>query len=139
MAAFDGHRPAFQGGVMSATGRAFVAALAAVTALIAEDSGAQGQAARQDLSFEERVQAQESIERVRLSHQIGAVQPFDRAVPRAVLEEKVRLALAQSAALETFWHAPLTASALRAETERIFRQTRMPERLREMAAALRND
>jgi len=37
-----------------------------------------------------RVQAQEAIERVYYSHQIGAKRPFEQAVPRSVLEEKVR-------------------------------------------------
>jgi hypothetical protein len=43
-----------------------------------------------DLTFEERVRAQEAIERVCYSHQIGAEAPFEQAVPRTVIEQKVR-------------------------------------------------
>jgi hypothetical protein len=42
------------------------------------------------LSFEERVRAQEAIERVYYSHQIGATRPFEDAMPRSRIEEKVR-------------------------------------------------
>ena len=42
-----------------------------------------------DLSFEDRVRAQEAIERVYYAHQIGATKPFEQAVPRDVLEKKV--------------------------------------------------
>ncbi|HMC81802.1 MAG TPA: hypothetical protein VKL61_01055, partial [Candidatus Polarisedimenticolia bacterium] len=35
-----------------------------------------------ELTFEERVDAQRAIARVYYSHQIGATQPFDEAVPR---------------------------------------------------------
>ena len=42
-----------------------------------------------DLTFEERVGAQEAIERVYYSHQIGAERLFEEAVPRDLLERKV--------------------------------------------------
>src|SRR6266849_5681129 len=48
------------------------------------------EASARDLTFEERVKAQEAIERVYYSHQIGATKGFEEAVPRAVLEKKVR-------------------------------------------------
>src|SRR3990172_3188092 len=43
-----------------------------------------------DLSFEDRVRAQEAIERVYYAHQIGKTKPFEEAVPCAVLEQKAR-------------------------------------------------
>src|SRR4030095_687415 len=43
-----------------------------------------------ELSLQERLRAQEVIERVYYSHQIGVTRPFDAAVPRSVLEKKVR-------------------------------------------------
>ncbi len=92
-----------------------------------------------DLSFEDRVRAQEAIERVYYSHQIGATKPFEEAVPRAILEEKVRTYLRQSAALETDWKAPITAQALDRELERMARQTRLPGRLAEIRTALGDD
>ena len=46
--------------------------------------------AHRTLGFEDRVEAQRAIESVYSSHQIGASLPFDEAVPRVVLETKVR-------------------------------------------------
>src|SRR5262245_44879357 len=92
-----------------------------------------------DLSFEDRVRAQEALERVAYSHQIGATEPFERAVPREVLERKVLFYLKESAALESVLGAPVTGEMLRSETERMASATRMPERLAEMYAALGDD
>jgi N-acetylneuraminic acid mutarotase len=92
-----------------------------------------------DLTLEDRVRAQEAIERVRYSHQDGATKPFEAAVPRALLEKKVTTYLAQSAALEDLWGTPLTADMLAREMERQARRTRMPERLAELHAALGDD
>ena len=91
------------------------------------------------LTFEERVRAQEAVERVYYSHQVGAVRPFEEAAPRDLLEAKVRTYLKQSAALERIWGAPVTSEMLRGEVERMASSTRMPERLRELFAALGND
>jgi len=98
-----------------------------------------GTSLARDLTFEERVAAQEAIERVYYSHQIGTTKPFEEAVPREVLERKVRTYLKQSAALEQYWNTPVTAEALQREMERIVRNTRMPGRLREVYRALGND
>src|SRR5882672_9794887 len=57
-----------------------------------------------ELSFEERVKAQEAIERIYYSHQIGTTQPFQKAISREVLGRKVRTYLKESVALEQFWH-----------------------------------
>ena len=92
-----------------------------------------------ELSFAERVQAQAAIERVYYSHQIGATSSFEDAVPRGVLENKVRRYLQQTIALERYWSSPVTAEMLRKEMERQARETRMPERLRELYAALGDD
>ena len=98
-----------------------------------------GAARAADLTFEERVAAQEAIERVRYAHQIGATLPFETAVPRAVLEGKVRTYLDQSAALARGWNTWIDRPALERERLRIERATRMPERLREIEAALGQD
>src|SRR5213593_3523664 len=92
-----------------------------------------------ELTFEERVRAQEAIERVYYSHQIGASRPFAEAVPREVLLSKVRTYLKQSAALQEFWKTPVTAEALDREWDRMALGSRMPDRLRELYAALGND
>src|SRR5258707_15835 len=68
-----------------------------------------------ELSFEDRVKAQEAIERVYFSHQIGVRLPFDRAVPRSLIERKVRNYLRQAEYLGEFWHSPVTEESLRKE------------------------
>jgi N-acetylneuraminic acid mutarotase len=91
------------------------------------------------LTFEERVAAQEAIERVYYSHQIGATKTFEQAVPPEVLEGKVRTYLQESVALEALWKTPVTAQALRAELARIAARTRFRDRLREIYGALGED
>ncbi len=105
----------------------------AATSLLIRD------AAARDLSFQERVAAQRSIERAYYAHQIGATLPFETAVPQELLEKKVRTYLKQSVALEKFYASPISGEALRAETHRMFRDTRFPDRLREILAGLDND
>jgi N-acetylneuraminic acid mutarotase len=90
-------------------------------------------------SFADRLACQETIERVYYSHQIAATKPFEEAVPREVLERKVRTSLLQSVALEQWWGTPVTAESLERELERIAGNTRLPERLLEVYGALGND
>ncbi len=92
-----------------------------------------------DLTFEERVKAQEAIERVYYSYQLGATRSFEEAVPRALLEAKVRAYLERSAALDNVWHTPITAQMLERELQRMVSGTRMPDRLRQLFGALGND
>ena len=92
-----------------------------------------------DLTFEDRLDAQRAIERVKYAHQIGAKKTFDEAVSRQALELKVRDYLARSAALEYFWRTPITEAALREEWARIAEQSGSPDRLREIYAALNHD
>jgi N-acetylneuraminic acid mutarotase len=91
------------------------------------------------LTFDDRVKAQEAIERVYYSFQIGATRPFDEVMPRSILVEKVERYLKQSIALEEFWNTHITAEMLQAEMERQARQTRMPGRLRALYRALGDD
>jgi hypothetical protein len=67
------------------------------------------------LSLQERIQAQEAIERVYHAHQIDDTRRFEEAVPRAVLERKVRTYLEHSIALDLFWKSPITSAMLRHE------------------------
>jgi N-acetylneuraminic acid mutarotase len=90
------------------------------------------------LTFANRVAAQRAIERVYHAGRIGSTRPFEEAVPAPRIERKVRAYLAQSAALEA-QGTPLTAAALRRELERIAADTRFPERLQAIYAALNND
>jgi N-acetylneuraminic acid mutarotase len=98
-----------------------------------------GEPAGRTLTFEDRVRAQEAIERVYYAHQIEATKPFEDAIPRAVLETKVRTYLDQTAALQTYWKTPITDEMLQRELGRMARGTRMPERLLELYGALGND
>jgi N-acetylneuraminic acid mutarotase len=91
------------------------------------------------ITFADRVAAQRTIERFYYARQIGAAQPFATAVPDAVVEEKARRGIRLSMALETIWKTPITADMLRSEAERIARDTRFPDRLRTLYAALGND
>ena len=95
--------------------------------------------AARELSFEDRVRAQEAIERVYYAHQIGATKPFEQAVPRALIERKVSTSLRLSLALERFWRTDVRREALQRELARIERATRFPDRLRQIRAALGND
>jgi hypothetical protein len=90
------------------------------------------------LTFEQRVEAQRSLERVRYGHLAGASRRFEEAVTQATLERKVEVYLAQSASLER-QGIEITSEMLQAELARIQSQTLMPERLREMIEALQDD
>jgi N-acetylneuraminic acid mutarotase len=107
--------------------------------LLAFGSTAASEPGQRTLTFEDRVKAQEAIERVYYSHQIGATKPFEEAVPRAVLESKVHKYLDETAALKVYWKTALTDEMLQRELERMAHGTRMPERLLELYAALGND
>jgi len=106
-----------------------------VTVLLCQGATAQ----TRHLTFEERVRAQEAIERLNYSHQIGVSRPFEEAIPRSLLERKVTTYLKQSAALEMFWKSPVSGEQLRRELERMAANSRMPERLRQVYAVLGND
>jgi N-acetylneuraminic acid mutarotase len=96
-------------------------------------------ASARDLTFEDRVNAQEAIERLYYAHQVGVKEPFEEAIGRTLLEDKVRNYLLESAALERFWNTPVTGPMLRSELDRMVQQTRMPGRLVELFGALGND
>ena len=91
------------------------------------------------LTFDDRVAAQEAIERYYYSHQLGVGRPYEEVITRDVLERKVRAHLQEEAALDQFWRTPVTARMLQAESTRIRRATRFPERLAEVQRALRDD
>jgi len=97
------------------------------------------EAAPRTLTFDERVNAQTAIERVYYSHQLGATKPFEEAVPRSVIENKVHRYLELTSALTAYWNNAVTDAALQRELARMAHGTRMPERLVELYAALGND
>src|SRR5512137_1622701 len=101
--------------------------------------------AQRALTLEDRIRAQEAIERVYYNHRIwpkenpGPKPPFEQMISRAQLEAKVTDYLKKSAALDKFWQRPLTAEQLQAEMDRMAKGTQDPETLRELFAALDND
>ena len=100
---------------------------------------------RQSLSFEDRVAAQRAIEEVYWRHRIWPKenpQPkpsLDEVAPEEALRTKVEDYLRMSGALEVYWQRPITGEQLQAEMERMARQTKQPDVLRELWAALGND
>src|SRR5206468_8869949 len=97
------------------------------------------------LSFAERVAYQRAIEDVYWRHRIW---PKDRRDPKpsldavmsqAQLEKKVTDYLCKSQALENYWQRPITAEQLQAEIDRMAKNTKQPEVLRELFEALGND
>ena len=101
--------------------------------------------ARQPLTFEERVKAQEAIEQVYYNHRIWPKEnptpkpPFERMVTRAMVEAKVTNYLKESAALGEFWQRPITGEQLQAEMDRMAKGSKDPATLKELFAALGND
>src|SRR4029078_526416 len=76
-----------------------------------------------ELTFQQRVDAQAAIERVRYAHQIGATKPFAAAVHGELLEGKVRRYLREAAALDQLFHAPVTETSIERELERVVRES----------------
>jgi hypothetical protein len=92
-----------------------------------------------ELGLDERIRAQEAIERAYYSHQLGATRRFEEAVRPEAIERKVRTYLKKSVALESLWGAPITAEMLAAEWKRIESGTRFPKRLQQIYQALGRD
>ena len=96
-------------------------------------------------SFAERVAYQRAIEEVYWRHRIWPKENpdpkplLDAVMFRAQLEDKVRGYLRDSLVLEDYWHRPITAEQLQAEMDRMARDTKQPEVLRELFEALGND
>ncbi len=97
------------------------------------------------LDLQTRVAAQTAIEEVLWQHRLW---PDENPEPKPALSEvlssdavraRVEDSLRQSNALETLWQQPITGAMLQAEMERMAKQTRQPELLRELFAALNDD
>jgi N-acetylneuraminic acid mutarotase len=100
------------------------------------------------LTFAERVAYQRAIEEVYWRHRILPRSRGERPDPKpsldalmsqAQLEKKVADYLRKSQALEDYWQRPITAEQLQAEMDRMAKNTKQPEVLREIFAALGND
>ena len=96
-------------------------------------------------SFAERVAYQRAIEDVYWRHRIWPKEnperkpSLDAVMSQAQLENKVAGYLRDSLALQDYWQRPITAEQLQAEMDRIARDTKQSEVLRELFEALGND
>ena len=96
-------------------------------------------------SFAERVAYQRAIEDVYWRHRIWPKEnpdpkpSLDAVMSQAQLENKVAGYLRDSLALEDYGQQPITAEQLQAEMDRMARDTKQPEVLRELFEALGND
>jgi hypothetical protein len=119
--------------------------LIAVIAFFPERPSQAANHKRRQLTFEDRVEAQRAIEEVYWRHRLWPKEnpqpkpPLDEMMPDAVIRAKVEDYLRKSTALEVYWQRALTAEQLQAEMERQAQQTRQPEVLRELWAALDNN
>jgi len=101
--------------------------------------------AGESLSFQQRVDAQEAIERVYYSHRKWPKAtktpkpPFELAVTKKQLEAKVTDYLKKSEALEEIWNRPVTGKQLQAEMDRMARNSKDPAILQELFNSLNND
>ena len=97
------------------------------------------------LTFPERVSYQRAIEEVYWRHRISPKENPDpkpalnAVMSQAQLENKVRSYLRDSLVLEDYWQRPIPAEQLQAEMDRMARDTKQPEVLRELFEALGND
>src|SRR5262245_49720960 len=95
-------------------------------------------ATARDLTFAERVRSQRAIDRVYYSHQTGVRRPFEDAVPVEASERTVRRSLEEFRRLDRIG-VRVDRDALLKESERIERESRLPERLDEIRRALGGD
>jgi len=77
------------------------------------------------LTFEDRVNAQEAIERIYYTHRIWPKEnpqpkpPFEQMVPKSVIEARVTDYLKKCNALDKFWQRPIQPEQLQAEMDRM--------------------
>lgn len=100
---------------------------------------------REPLTFEQRVKAQEAIEKIYYNHRIWPKEnkspkpAFEKMVSKETIEAKVTDYLKKSAALEKYWYRPITGEQLQAEMDRMAKGTKDPATLNELFEALNND
>jgi N-acetylneuraminic acid mutarotase len=92
-----------------------------------------------------RTRSQRAIEEVYWGHRIWPEQnnttkpSLDALISADQLQEKAQEGLRLSNALQTVWHQPIAGSQLQSELQRMAHDTRQPEVLRELFAALDNN
>jgi N-acetylneuraminic acid mutarotase len=129
--------------IRSAACAAFLSAVFVAPGSAVQSAKSQSEA--RAFSFAERVEYQRIIEDVYWRHRIWPKEnpnpkpSLDAVMSQAQLQNKVAGYLRDSLALENYWQRPITAEQLQAEMDRMARDTRQPEVLRELFEALGND
>jgi N-acetylneuraminic acid mutarotase len=124
---------------------AIAASITAGTVLAFVHPEASAKDSNRRLTFEERVSYQRAIEDVYWRHRIWPKEnpdpkpSLDAVMSQAQLENKVTGYLRDSLALQDYGQHPITAEQLQAEMDRMARDTKQPEVLRELFDALGND
>ena len=97
------------------------------------------------LDVEQRMACQRAVDEVYWNHrQWPAANPMPKPALSTILTDeklraKVRRTILESNALELRWGRTLTGERLQAEVQRLFRDSKRPEVLRELSAALGDD
>jgi VCBS repeat-containing protein len=97
------------------------------------------------LDIESRLVCRQAVEQVYWQHRIWPAEnpepkpDLEQVLPAQVLRAKVEDELRRSNALAEIWQRPITGGQLQAEIERMTRDTRQPQVLAEIFAALGND
>ena len=89
--------------------------------------------------FAARCADRAAIERIYHTHRLGTKQPFEQAMPRALLEQIVRQDQHNEAVLKKVYGLEITPAMVATEVERINTTTRAPEVLAEIKTALGDD
>ena len=116
-----------------------------VVAATGYDSTAKSPSQPRAFSFTERVGYQRAIEDVYWRHRIWPEEnpdpkpALDAVMSQAQVENKVTGYLHDSLVLQDYWQRPITAKQLQVEMDRMARDTKQPEVLRELFEALGND
>jgi hypothetical protein len=116
-----------------------------VLACVMLASGGLSESGASPLELERRVAAQRAIEDVYWRHRIwspdnpGPKPSLDYVVPESALRASVEDDLLKSKALERLWAHAISDDELQAEVERMSANSRAPEVLQEIIAALGND
>jgi N-acetylneuraminic acid mutarotase len=144
-----GPRPGLRASILDKrTIRACLAAMALALLLAAAPPTAGREATAEParaLSLSERVQVRRAIEGVLWAHRIWPKEnlrpkpTLDEWLPKGALEREVEDDLRKSDALARRWGRPITHGALQAELDRIARDSRAPDVLREILDALHGD
>lgn len=144
-----GPRPGHRASILDErTVRACLVAMALAVLPVAAPPTAGREAAAQParaLSLAERIQARRAIEGVLWAHRTWprenkrAKPTLDEWLRKGALEREVEDDLRKSDALARRWGRPITHDALQAELDRMTRDTRAPDVLREILDALHGD